>query len=169
MEVRQPVPEDAPALGEVHVRAWQEGYRDGLMPVDYLASLSVDERTRMWSETLAEAPRPGRARFVADDNGVVGFIVVGPSTPEEEVATVGEVYSLNVHPDHWGRGAGAVLLAHGCAFLAAEFDQAMLWTHRDSVRSRGFYEANGWSYDGGERTVQVLGAEAPEVRYRRSL
>lgn len=92
MTIRRPVPDDAAELGELHVRAWQEAYGDGLMPASYLEGLSIDERIEGWREALAEEPRPGVTRLVADRAGrVVGFIVVGPYL-EEAV--------LWVHPEN---------------------------------------------------------------------
>lgn len=34
-------------MARVHVRAWQEGYKDGLLPSELLARLSIDERIEM--------------------------------------------------------------------------------------------------------------------------
>lgn len=170
MDIRTPVPDDAAALGLVHVLAWQKGYTGGLMPQEYLDSLEPADRAAMWAEALGSPPRSDLvARFVADDRAtVVGFILVGPEEGRDD-AERGEVYALNTHPDRWGEGVGSALLQRGTEFLADHFDHALLWTHRDSVRSRRFYESNGWTFSGAERTVDVLGAEAPEVQYTRPL
>lgn len=170
MEIRPPVPDDAEAIGVVHVLAWQRGYANGLMPQDYLDALDPSERAAMWAESLSRPPRTDlAARFVAAEGGsILGFILVGPEGGQED-ATRGEVYALNTHPDRWGEGVGSALLERGTSFLATHFHKALLWTHRDSVRSRGFYEANGWAFSGAERTVDVLGAEVHEVQYVRPI
>lgn len=169
-EIRSPIAADADRLGEIHVRAWQEGYRDGLMPDEYLGRLDVGDRADMWRQALAAPPREGHVRLVADDgDGPVGFIVVGPADGRPE-ATQGEVFSLNVHPDHWGRGAGGDLLAAGVVALAQSgFDQAVLWVHRDNARARRFYEARGWVVGEQERTVEIFDVEVPEALYTRAL
>lgn len=169
--IRDPVAEDADDLGGVHVRAWQAGYRDGLMPDDFLESLSAADRADMWRRGIEAGPRPRHRRLVADDEAgvLVGFIAVGPADGDSE-AVEGEVYSLNVDPDHWGRGAGSLLLAAGVEALAGSgFEGAVLWVHPDNARARIFYEARGWSADGAARDVEVLGVPIPEVRYARSL
>lgn len=171
MSVREPVPEDAPGLGAVHVRAWQRAYRGGLMPDEYLDGLSIDERARMWAEGLEREPRPRFARRVAVDDGgeVVGFIIVGPADGEAD-AEEGEVYALNVDPDAWGCGFGQELLAAGTTALRdAGFTEALLWVHPGNARARSFYERAGWVADGAERDQEVYGLEVPEVRYRRPL
>lgn len=170
MQIREPLPEDASALGEIHVRAWQEGYKDGLMPDDFLRSLSAKERADMWGDALSRPPRERSARLVSADadGNVCGFILVGPAEGEAD-ATEGEVYALNVDPVVWGHGHGRSLLEEGAARLrGAGFDQAILWVHSGNGRARHFYEWAGWVDDGAERRVEVLGVKVPETRYRRS-
>jgi ribosomal protein S18 acetylase RimI-like enzyme len=169
--VREAVASDAEALGAVHVRAWQQGYRGGLMPDEFLEALSAEERAGLWRRALESGLRPRHRRFVAAEasGSAIGFIVVGPADGDPE-AVVGEVFSLNVDPDHWGRGAGALLLEAGTAALAeVGFGSAVLWVHRDNARARRFYEARGWATDGAARDAEVIDVTVPEVRYARSL
>ena len=171
VKVREARLSDAPAVGRVHVRAWQRAYRGGLMPDSYLDGLSIDERAQMWEQALARSPRPRSARLVAEDarRGVLGFIVVGPAGGDAD-ADEGEVYALNVEPEVWGQGAGRALLNAGTEHLERlGFADALLWVHPDNARACSFYEAAGWRRDGGARREEVLGIEVPEVRYRRSL
>jgi len=170
-KVRPPTKHDAPALGSVHVRAWQKAYRGGLMPDSYLEGLTATERTQMWLEGLQRDPRPRFSRFVVedDDGVVVGFIMVGPAS-RDPASEAGEVYALNVDPDVWRGGFGRALLNAGTGALRqAGFGEAILWVHPDNRRARSFYEAAGWSSDGEKRFEEVLGVEVPEVRYRRLL
>lgn len=171
MKVRTPTVDDAPALGAIHVRAWQRAYRGGLMPDDYLDALAVEDRAAMWHEALQRDPRPGASRLVAEDadGEVVGFILVGSATGDDD-ERVGEVYALNVDPDAWGGGFGRALLEAGEAALGeAGFERAVLWVHPGNERACRFYERAGWEADGTERTEEVLGVRVPEVRYRRRL
>lgn len=138
------------------------------MPDEFLSRLSIDERVTLWEGILARPIRPRAARFVSEGEGkeVAGFIIVGPAEGDPETDT-GEVYTLNVDPDFWGRGHGGALLAAGVEALGqAGFAQAVLWVHSGAERSRRFYEHNAWLPDGVERTVDLLGAVVPETRYR---
>ena len=45
--VRRARPSDAERLADLHVTTWQQAYA-GLMPADYLRSLSASQRTRRW-------------------------------------------------------------------------------------------------------------------------
>jgi ribosomal protein S18 acetylase RimI-like enzyme len=169
--IRPPTIEDADRLGEVHVAAWQAGYRGGLMPDDYLDGLSADGRAQLWRDAIAGGVRARAARLVAedDDGTVVGFVVCGPSEGDPD-SVVGEVYSLNVHPDAWGAGhGGALLKAATTALRDAGYPEAVLWVHRDNVRAQQLYERAGWVRDGQTRNQEVFGITVPEVRYRRPL
>ena len=47
--VREPRPSDGPALGEVHVLAWQVGYRS-ILPKAFLDGLDPGARAQWWTE-----------------------------------------------------------------------------------------------------------------------
>jgi len=158
---------DAAAIGTMHVRAWQVGYR-GIMPDAYLDGLQPAQREAMWRDTLSRDD-PDRQMLVLDRGGrVVGSAAFGPS--RDEATTDGELYSLNVDPDEWGRGHGGRLLREVAAGLRdAGYREAVLFVVVENERARRLYESDGWTVDGGEATEEVLGVEVREVRYRRSL
>ena len=109
-QIRVPRVEDADALGRVHGRAWQAAYAGGLTPDEYLDSLSETDRASMWRSSLEDPPQARRTRLVATvDDEVVGFALVGPAG-ESQNDGVGELYAINVDPDHWGTGTGVALI-----------------------------------------------------------
>ena len=113
--------DDALVMGGVHVRAWQSAYR-GQMPDEYLDGLSAQERAQMWSDALAR-PDDSRAILVVHEREVVGFAAVGPAA---DAPSTGELYSINIEPDRWGRGYGRALLARAEVELAAlGYDEAV--------------------------------------------
>jgi ribosomal protein S18 acetylase RimI-like enzyme len=162
--VRPATVADAPAIGRVHVRAWRAAYR-GHMPDEYLDGLRPEERAAYWREALGREDRPGAVLVVERDGEVVGFSAVGPSRDPEGA---GELFSINLDPAHWGSGAGRALLEAAQAELARlGFAETVLWVLPANARARRFYERAGWVADGSERTVDAMGVEVPEVRYRR--
>jgi GNAT superfamily N-acetyltransferase len=166
ISVRPATVEDAPAMGRVHVRAWQAAYR-GHMPDDYLDGLRAEERAAYWEGGLRREPRGGLVLVAERDGQVVGFAAVGPA---QDPAGAGELYAINVDPDHWGTGAGRALLDAAHAELARSgHAEAVLWVLPGNDRARRFYEIAGWTADGSERTSEVFGTVVPEVRYRRPL
>ncbi len=162
--------EDADQLGAVHVRSWQAAYRE-LMPADYLASLSVEERAAMWRERLGSTAAPGVHRMVAESGStIIGFVLAGPAVGIEEEPRIGQLYAVYVDPDHWDTGIGHLLFAAGMEALSEDgFETAVLWVHPGNIRARSFYEAHGWVADGAEQTEELYGIVAPEIRYRSSL
>lgn len=159
---------DAPGIAEVQVLAWKAAYV-GLMPQDYLDALEVADRTAYWERGLT-AGRPGaRLLVVAEGPLVVGFAAVGGAV-EPEGSPLGELYAINLRPDTWGQGVGALLLAAAEeALLDLGHAEAILWVVPGNTRARRFYERHGWAVDAVERVATVFGVTVPEVRYRRRL
>lgn len=170
LEIRTPDVSDADGLGRVHVRAWRAAYRGGLMPEEYLDSLSETDRASMWRTSLENAPSSRRARFVATVDGeVAGFALVGPSDGDDGSDT-GELYAINVDPDHWGTGVGAALIDAAMDALHTDgFERCVLWVHPDNARARTFYARRGWTDDDVDRRQEVLGVDVPETRLSRRL
>jgi GNAT superfamily N-acetyltransferase len=164
--VRRATVQDASAIGRLHVRAWQAAYR-GQMPDDYLDGLRPEDRAATWERGLRRDRERDPILVAERDGRVVGFAAVGPAGDPDGA---GELYAINVDPDHWGTGAGRALLAAAQAELARlGHPEAVLWVLPGNHRARRFYEVAGWSDDGARRTSEVLGVMVPEVRYRRRL
>lgn len=135
------------------------------MPDEYLDSLSETDRASMWRSSLENPPSARGTRLVATvDDEVVGFALVGPAGGDPD-AHIGELYAINVDPDHWGTGAGPTLIdAAVNALRASGFASAVLWVHPDNERARSFYARRGWIEDGVDRQQTVLGVDVPETR-----
>ena len=168
--VRPAVAGDADAIGAVHVRAWQAGYR-GHMSDEYLDGLSIERRRQGWRAGLTEAPTDRTVLVVEDpaDGHVCGFAVVGDVRDEEEVAPgQGELWAINLEPEAWGRGLAGPLLAGAVDALAARgCDDVHLWVLEANARARRFYEREGWAFDGGTKDDDFGGRTLRELRYRR--
>jgi len=163
MRIREARLEDAAGLAMVHVTSWQEAYR-GLIDQAFLDSLDVFGRTETWDRML----RQHRARvLVAEgDEGVIGFCSVGQSGDEGW----GEVFSIYLSPDHWGRGVGRRLLSSGEQALSeAGEERGLLWVLDTNRRARAFYERQGWALGKPIRIERFGEHDVTEVRYEKSL
>ncbi|HWB21899.1 MAG TPA: GNAT family N-acetyltransferase [Gaiellaceae bacterium] len=163
MEIRTATGSDAEAVERIRVRGWQTAYRH-VFPPDELDQLQAD-----WSrwQRRFETPPAGWAIFVAEtDEGVVGFVAVGPS---RDRTPGGELYAIYVDPDSWSTGVGRALIARAEERLAEEYDEATLWVLDENPRARRFYEAAGWAPDGASKREERLGVAALEVRYYKRL
>lgn len=169
--IREALLGDERQIAEVHIAAWRGGYA-GLMPDDFLASLSVDVRTERWRRALADHTRRTHDLVAADpDTGeILGVATLGPSRDEDASATTGELWAINLAPAHWGRGVGTALLDAAVERLcAAGFDRATLWVVDGNLRARRFYERRGWQPDGATKVDNRDDLALHEVRYTRSV
>lgn len=155
--------EDAAAITWLQVRAWQTAFQD-VLPSEYLQSLSVASQLPRTRRLLADATR---ASWVHEDGGHIdGFLQYFIESTSQ-----GCIFALYVDPSTWRQGIGRVLLKHGeDALSQAGTTCAYLWTARDSVQARRFYEDCGWT-NTGEETVQQLevGVDMLEVKYNKGL
>jgi RimJ/RimL family protein N-acetyltransferase len=164
--VRDAQPEDALVCASIHVASWRAAYR-GMLPDEYLDTLSPADRLPAWEQMLKDSPPRTHTMVVADDSGAVcGFARIRPT----EAEPVAELAGIYVDPSSWGQGLGRKLLD---AFVDRakrdSYQEAVLWVHPLNERARRFYEMAGWFDDGVERQETVWGLEVPERRYRTRL
>jgi len=96
--VRRAEPRDAPAVARVHTASWQQAYR-GLLPEEYLDSLSVEARTTSWAKTFSRLPRQTPTNLVAElDGQIIGFACVGPSRDDDTDTAIGELWGSTWTP-----------------------------------------------------------------------
>ena len=162
--IRRPTRSDTVPFSTLHAQIWAETYRglmedrvlDALEPSSFAATWMAvgsgydegtipDDGRGLWVATLAEEP--------------VAFIFFGTGRDEDR-PTERQLYALNVHPDHHGRGIAQRLLDEGFPPGAA-----YLWVARGNARAIRFYERNGFVLDGTESADQHDGVV--EVRMVR--
>jgi ribosomal protein S18 acetylase RimI-like enzyme len=145
----------------VHARSWQSAY-EHVFGAERLAGIDVARRRAGWERALAN---PERDVFVAEEDGVVvAFVGSFASRDPDAAGELGEIYAL---PEAWGKGVGhALMQACLAALRERDYADAILWVLEDNPRARAFYEREGWTPDGGEKTDEFLGVAVREVRYR---
>jgi GNAT superfamily N-acetyltransferase len=155
------------AVAEVHVRAWQVGYR-GLIAEDYLEALRPEERASRY--TFDHMDPDGPFTLVAVDGDAICGLVTTGSSRDDDLRDAGEIWAIYVDPPRWGAGVGRSLMAAALRDLSrARYIEGALWVLDGNCRARRFYELHGWQCDGTERTDVIGGTPMREVRYRRSL
>jgi len=172
VELRDATPADAHAIATVVVQSWRAAYQ-GLLPDEVLAGLSVDDRTRFWSDALTTRRPHTRIVVATVDDAVVGFAATGPPLVPDDRAdpTLGDLYALYLDPELWYRGIGTRLHAAALGRLrSCGFTHAGLWVLDTNERALGFYARHGW-VDTGRTQVDPGpgGTELHERRLRRDL
>jgi ribosomal protein S18 acetylase RimI-like enzyme len=171
VNLRQAEVRDAPAVADLHIRAWQWAYK-GQMPDDFLVGLaaSLESRTAWWQGVLGAAESEGRTWLAQMSGQVVGFASTGPGSDSDPARGTAFLYAIYLDQSMVGRGIGRVLLAHALSDLAERgYEVARLWVLVTNERARRFYEAAGWELDGETRIEQQPGFDLVEVRYRIAL
>lgn len=166
--LRRATADDVSAIATIHVRAWQAAY-PGIVPDEFLRSLSIEDRMARWRTILEEA---ASTVFVAEaPEGVVGWISVGRSRDRDATPTTGELWAIYVAPGHWRHGAGQALWDGAKAHLAASgCSDVTVWVLEDNHPARRFYERMGFAGEPDQtRPIEIGGARLPEVRLRGSL
>ena len=157
-------PEDVDGVASVHIEAWQAAYR-GVMADDFL-DLSGEAVTEYWS--MVAWRRDGNAFVARREGRIAGFAAVGDHRKDD--IGVGEVYVLNVAPEHWGTGVGTQLLHRAQERLhQLGFSDVVLYVATENARARRFYEREGWRDDGVDEVEEFGGEPVEERRYRRRL
>ncbi len=140
--VRDARPDDARAIGVIHVDTWRTTYQ-GIVPQEFLDSLSYDDRTAMWKAALSVA-RPQYHCLVVEDvtDGVIGFVSAGPNRGDSDEIDA-EIYALYLLKRHQGKDHGRALFQGAIQRLKEEgFKKAVLWVLERNPTT-GFYAKMG--------------------------
>ena len=109
-------PQEADETARLYVRSWQAGYK-GLLPQYYLDLLSPER----WKDSFAGLP----GSFVLTEGGVIAGHSCARPAADEKMPGWGEVYTLYVLPEYWGRGFGTALLDNSVRWLKNQgFDRS---------------------------------------------
>lgn len=162
--VRQARPEDAGDIARIHIETWRTAYA-GLMPAEFLAALSWEERRDVWAQRLAD-DGDARAVFVAEtpELQLVGFAVCGePRSPLPPFE--GELHAMYVLKDWQGRGAGRALLHKSMDWLMETgYGSMFLWV-LEGGPARSFYESTGGRLLSSKKYADFGGRSLLEVAY----
>jgi GNAT superfamily N-acetyltransferase len=163
MRIRKADVDDAAAIARVHVDAWRTTYV-GIVPDEYLAGLSYEQRAQNWRESLADwAGREFTLVAENDQRAIVGFATGGPER-EGNAVYRGELRAIYLLADSRRIGIGRRLVA-GVAkgLFDAGFDSMLVWVLSDNP-SRRFYEMLGGKFV-TEKVVEIGGVRLIEVAY----
>ena len=124
-------------------------------------------RIKLWRRNLT--PGSGVDTLVCVDGAVIlGFAALGLNR-DGLGDSHGELYTIYVHPKHWRRGIGSLLLAAAEQSLNNRgFADAVLWTLELNERARHFYERHDWHADGAVIADDDR-ADLRQVRYAKHL
>jgi ribosomal protein S18 acetylase RimI-like enzyme len=156
--IRRAIAADARAIARVHVESWRSTYA-GIVPGEFLASLSVDKREQMWGKMLAAEDA---LMFLAEDEtGVFGF-ACGGKLREALDSYDAELFAIYLLRERQRRGAGRSLFqALTRALLVAGYSGMVLWVLKDNPAVK-FYERMGGKQI-AEKPIEIGDVQLEEV------
>jgi L-amino acid N-acyltransferase YncA len=166
LTVRPATAEDAIAIANVHVQAWQWAYQ-GLLPRFVLEAMPTERRAAVWHETLLSRRDSGCSVWVAVcADRIVGFTVTGAPQQKGYTSDTAEVQAIYQVAEVARTGVARTMLVRALNDLRTrEFRVAILWVLDVNARARHFYERGGWRADGGTRSDAVGRFVFRQVRY----
>ena len=150
--------------------SWQSAYA-GILPVEFLAGLSLERRLAYWSRELEEPQRPDNTTWVIEDDGtVVGFISLGRCRDDDRARPEQwEIFAIYLSASKWSTGNGRRLAETALVGVPADVEDVSLWVLAANARARRFYERLGFHADGAERVETLGGQPVTEIRYCKPL
>jgi ribosomal protein S18 acetylase RimI-like enzyme len=154
---------DCRAVAQIHVDAWRVAY-EGIVPSDYLAALSVEQRETMW-RTAVERGTP-RVLVASAGKSVVGWVAYGRCRDAGAGPDVGEIWAIYVDPAAWSTGIGRALWEAARRDLQEQgYRTVTLWVIRDNARAIRFYQLAGFAIEAeSAKEFDLGGAQISEVR-----
>jgi ribosomal protein S18 acetylase RimI-like enzyme len=159
--IRSATVTDATAIARVHVASWQSTYR-GLLPDEFLASLSEAGYSDRWRRVVAE--RTSKVYVAEDGAEVVGF-ASGGRERAGETGYEGELYAIYVLDAAQRRGFGRELVRATVGGLREMgLADMIIWVLTDNHPARAFYERLGGVYVRSQ-PITIGDATLEEVGY----
>lgn len=164
MTIRPAARADAHAIAHVQVETWRETFR-GVLPDEYLDSMSVDTRQSSWEYRLGSRIAVKPVTLVIEDPaaGVVGFVTGGPNR-DDKLESDAELYAIELLPVFQRQGLGRRLIGEFASTLHDQgYEQLAAWVLAASP-TRQFFEALGGRHV-GMREATVGGSSYGEAGY----
>ena len=116
LAVRAARHDDAQAVARVYIDSWHDTY-PAILPSELLRAMTPKGQTSRWRAAILPCGRERVLVAECPQHGVIGMTSFGPAQ-DRALGYDGEVYTLYVAPDFFGRGIGSMLLRGAFGMLA---------------------------------------------------
>jgi ribosomal protein S18 acetylase RimI-like enzyme len=162
LTVRVARPKDAAEVARIYIESWHDTY-PGVLSAQLLCAMTPKGQAARWLSAIRTQKYENV--LVAEDAKarIVAMTSLGASR-DRSFGYDGEVYTLYVDPNYFGRGAGRTLLNGAFAVLKARgFTSCVIWAHAQN-NARFFYETMG-GRTVATRKARMMGDMVPEVAF----
>lgn len=164
MEIRKITQtDDFDAVSRIYALSWKTAYK-GIVPQQYLDKLSETN----WSDKLSNNHLLDSFVVIVDDK-YIGTSSFCPAR-DESMQGWGEIVSIYLLPDYYGKGCGKLLLDNVISELVkSEYSKIYLWVLEDNMRARNFYEKYGFVPTSNRMPINIGGEDLIEMMYTYSV
>lgn len=156
---------DAPAISKIYASSWKVAYQS-LLPQSYLDDIAYDFWVAPFTNWLSTGEMT--AQMIYESHIPVGCIAYCKSR-EASLANWGEIVSIYLLPEHFGKGLGKKLMLHALEDLKKQgFTNVFLWVLEGNERASIFYEKLGFIPTDEKLKLDVGGKEIFDIRYTYS-
>lgn len=166
MFICQPTTGNVLEISRIYAASWKSAYR-GMVPQGYLDQLREDAWVPVSGQWLSGTEV--KALSVWEGKEMLGCSFFGESR-EASLPAAGEIISLYLKPEAFGKGYGGALFRAVVDSLRDEgYRQAFLWVLEKNARARAFYKKYGMAPTGKSKSVGIAGEALPHVQYAMPL
>ncbi len=158
MQIIELTKESVNVASEIYVKSWKAAY-SGIAPQRYLDELTVGN----CAAVLENSPL---SNVLLEDKGV--FVATGAygKARDGKYGDYGEIVSVYVLPEHFGKGYGTVLFDFMTGKLRSMgMNKICLWVLEENSRARRFYEKMGFVPNGDKITEEIGNKELSVICY----
>ncbi|OOE14231.1 GNAT family N-acetyltransferase [Fictibacillus arsenicus] len=161
MHIRHAEVKDAAKIAEVQVRSWQTSYK-GIVDSNYLAEMSIDERTFRWKEWLLQGPSYIVLVMENDKKDICGFISGGCIRSDHPYDS--EIYAFYLLKEVQKKGYGTKMIKRFGQQLAKQGKKSMIvWVLKDNPAKKAYISLGGIKID--EELITVGNQKLSEECY----
>jgi L-amino acid N-acyltransferase YncA len=145
MNIRHAEVKDAAKIAEVQVRSWQASYK-GIVDSNYLAKMSIDERTLRWNEWLLQDSSHIVLVLEDDKKDICGFISGGRIRSDHPYDS--EIYAFYLLKEVQQKGYGTKMIKRFSQQLAKQGKKSMIvWVLKDNPAKKAYISLGGKKID----------------------
>lgn len=161
MVIRKATADDSKDISRIHALSWKAAYK-GIVPQAYLDELKEDFWFPAFDTWFNDKALSAKVML---DNGIMFGCVTYGKARDQLRTDWGEVVSLYLLPEYFGKGYGRTLLESAMLdFKQSGFKNIYLWVLKDNKRARRFYEKNNWTLNKEDICVcEIAGKQLTEV------
>ncbi|SNS99142.1 Acetyltransferase (GNAT) family protein [Anaerovirgula multivorans] len=162
MEIRKATLDEVKDISRIHALSWKSAYK-GIIPQAYLDELKED----FWVPSFTSWIKDNvlTVQLILDNGHSVGCVAYGKSR-DKYLPNWGEIVSIYLLPEYFGRGYGNKLLESALLDLKRlGYQNIYLWVLKENQRARYFYEKNKLQCNKDECICEIMGEQFTDIRY----